>query len=258
LLILAETNRLNRKGNQSFWNGGFRGGPVVSIFWMAFLAFAAAGSDGYPAAKSAETSKTADAEPSQLPRQGYELRDAVRSALRRWARPSDAEASSAAKEFLRLFEELQAETHLARSQRESLRNQVRNRLVQLSDQISGRIARKKRLAKRDWPKSVADPEGKAAPLAQQWGGAGAAGGPGRAGANAGDGGRARGQGMVPDAGQDLVDLIQRVIAPRSWDINGGPGTIYYWQPGHALVIRQTGEVHDHIGELLEQMERMGR
>ncbi len=63
---------------------------------------------------------------------------------------------------------------------------------------------------------------------------------------------------VPDYGQDLVDLIQRTIAPTTWDVNGGQGSIYYWSHGRALIIRQTDEVHEQIGGVLEQLGRMNR
>ena len=83
-------------------------------------------------------------------------------------------------------------------------------------------------------------------LAQQGGGQGFA--PGGQGAQA----------PADDAGQDLVEMIQAVIAPTTWDSVGGNGSIYYWRPGRALVIRQTDEVHEQIGQVLDQLERMGR
>ena len=50
----------------------------------------------------------------------------------------------------------------------------------------------------------------------------------------------------PDNGQALVDLIQRTIAPTSWDVNGGPGAIVYFRPSRALVVRQRSEVHEQL------------
>ena len=55
-----------------------------------------------------------------------------------------------------------------------------------------------------------------------------------------------------------MELIQRTIAPASWDVNGGPGTIQYWRPGRALVVRQTDEMHERIGDVLKQLDRAGR
>ena len=58
-----------------------------------------------------------------------------------------------------------------------------------------------------------------------------------------------------DNGQQLVDLIQNVISPKCWDVNGGACSIYYWQPQHAIVVRATGDVHDEISDTLEQLNR---
>ena len=60
-----------------------------------------------------------------------------------------------------------------------------------------------------------------------------------------------------DYGPDLADLIQTVIAPSTWERNGGPGTIYYYRPLRVLVIRQTGEVHNQIGGTLDALRRAG-
>ena len=72
----------------------------------------------------------------------------------------------------------------------------------------------------------------------------------------GDGGR--GGGGVGDNGQELIDLIQSVIEPRFWDVNGGPGTIFYYAPLHALVVRATSQVHEKIGGALGAVRAAGR
>lgn len=56
-----------------------------------------------------------------------------------------------------------------------------------------------------------------------------------------------------DHGDDLVELIQTTIAPESWDVNGGPGTIYYFRGLRVLVIRQTSEVHGQVGDVVGQL-----
>jgi hypothetical protein len=58
-----------------------------------------------------------------------------------------------------------------------------------------------------------------------------------------------GGGSRRDYGPDLVALIQRTISPDSWDVNGGAGTIYYYWPWYALVVRNSAEVHRQIGGL---------
>lgn len=61
-----------------------------------------------------------------------------------------------------------------------------------------------------------------------------------------------------DHGPVLVDLIQKTVAPRHWAPHGGPGTIHYWRPGRALVIRASDEVHGQIGDVLRQLQRAGQ
>lgn len=61
-----------------------------------------------------------------------------------------------------------------------------------------------------------------------------------------------------DAGPALVELIQKTIAPGHWASQGGPGTIYYWRPGRALVIRATQQTHEHIQDVLRQLQQAGR
>ena len=60
-----------------------------------------------------------------------------------------------------------------------------------------------------------------------------------------------------DDGDELVELIETVIAPDSWDVNGGPGSIYYWKNWRVLIVRQTDEVHENLGGAIEQLRRVG-
>lgn len=173
------------------------------------------------------------------PRTGRCLSEAVRKALARWARPADNEVQAAAREFLTLYEEITSDRGLPAGTRQFLRTKVRARLSQLAMQIQ------KTLPRNANPKTLKGPDGNAAILAQQAAGRGMA----PAGAN---------PNVAPDAGQDLVELIQKTIAPASWDVNGGLGAIYYWPSNHALVVRQTGEVHNEVGQVLEQLEKLGR
>lgn len=54
---------------------------------------------------------------------------------------------------------------------------------------------------------------------------------------------------------ELVELIQTTIAPESWDVNGGKGSIYYFSLLRVLVVRQTGEVHHQVGNSLPQLKK---
>ena len=170
--------------------------------------------------------------------------------MRQWAKATDPEAEAAARELLGIYREIQQDTGIARSQRESLRLAVRARLDQLCTQISKRLAKDNAVAKRKTTvKSVAankeQPNG--AVLAQM-------GLPPGGGA----GGAATGQNANADNGQQLVDLIQNVICPKSWDINGGNCSIYYWQQQHAIVVRAPDDVHGQISDALEQLNRASR
>lgn len=57
-------------------------------------------------------------------------------------------------------------------------------------------------------------------------------------------------GPLPDTGWELVELIQRVVAPDFWDARGGPGTIRYFAMRRVLVVRATSDVHEQIRDLL--------
>lgn len=69
---------------------------------------------------------------------------------------------------------------------------------------------------------------------------------------------ARGGGAVPNNAQELIELIENVIAPGFWDTQGGPGAIRYFYPVHALVIRATSEVHEGVGGLVGGLRAAGR
>ena len=48
----------------------------------------------------------------------------------------------------------------------------------------------------------------------------------------------------------LIDLIQSVVAPDTWDVNGGPSTASYFGLYQILVIRAPQRVHGEVGEAL--------
>src|SRR5271157_1234288 len=195
---------------------------------------------------SAATAVQVGAPAAQL--SGRELSEAAHAAMRHWAKATDQEADTAARELLGIYSEIQQDTRMARSQRETLRLTVRARLDQLCAQISKRIAKDKAAAKSDSTvKSVTLDKRKQNGVALAQMGVPAAGGAGT--------GAAAGQNVSADNGQQLVDLIQNTISPKSWDVNGGACTIYYWQPQHAIVVRATGDIHEEISDTLEQLNR---
>ncbi len=59
-----------------------------------------------------------------------------------------------------------------------------------------------------------------------------------------------GPGGVDDIGWWLVDLIRHTIEPDYWDTAGGPGTVVYYGPSRALVIRGSWRIHEKVADLL--------
>lgn len=165
--------------------------------------------------------------PAADSRGGQALRAAVKSAL---ARAGGTPDEATVRRFVDLYNEVQANTDLPASQRQSLGLALRTRLMRLGAALEadGAIAR---------PAPARRPVGPPAILAQQL-----------------NPGQLPGQAQAPqrpiDHGQELLELIQDTIKPESWDARGGLGTIKYWPMGHAMVVRQTGEVHEQLGRLL--------
>ena len=186
-------------------------------------------------------------------RTGRELLAAVRETLARLARPEDDQLEAAVEELLFVRQELREDGLMAGSQREYYAAKVESRLQQLSIQLKKRISRNKRLGKPKLPQTIRDPKDAGEELGQRVGGAV----PPVPPLVGGGQGPARRRQPNDDYGQHLVDLIQKTIAPSTWDVNGGLGTVYYWRPGRALVVRQTGEVHDKMGGVLGQLRRAG-
>ncbi len=134
-----------------------------------------------------------------------------------------------------LYREIQADTQLRAREREPLRVALRNKLARWGEQLAQQRAEGPGLPVAG-PASVERPKA----LAQV--------------AAPGQPGQPPGNVQPPiDHGQELLELIQDTIAPTTWDVRGGNGVVRYWAPGHALVIRQTGDVHEQLGRLLMDM-----
>lgn len=61
---------------------------------------------------------------------------------------------------------------------------------------------------------------------------------------------AAGGAALADNGWQLVELIQRVVAPDFWEPRGGPGSIRYFAMRRVLVVRATSDVHQQVKDLL--------
>ncbi|MFP6693257.1 MAG: hypothetical protein VB875_09585 [Pirellulales bacterium] len=185
----------------------------------------------------------------------------VRDALRHQAQAEDIGQPQAYVRLISLYQELVDDKSLHHSERSRLRNRLRSRLLRLTEEFYHDLRRRenrvevvrRRAEAEKNPEKLKLIEEDEAVLAQ-WGGmlGQVLGG----GAGGGGGGRAE-----QDHGEDLVELIERVIAPDFWDVNGGPGRIVYYKNLKVLIISATSEVHEQIGGgrggLLDKLRRAG-
>jgi hypothetical protein len=140
-----------------------------------------------------------------------------------------------------------------------LGQQVRLRLQTIRERVARRIPDKSSLAKKNpKPATVADKE-EGRVLAQQVPPAGAA------GAQRNAVGQGAAVAVAPnvaarptDFGPELVELIEAVVSPATWRINGGNGAIVYYSPLHVLVVSAPDDVHAQVGGVLQQLNAAQR
>jgi hypothetical protein len=56
-----------------------------------------------------------------------------------------------------------------------------------------------------------------------------------------------------DFGPELAELIEAVVSPATWRINGGNGAIVYYSPLHVLVVSAPDDVHGQVAGALQQL-----
>ena len=178
-------------------------------------------------------SKVAAPTPALSPR---ELREAYRQAVRISYR---SEPAKSVPKLVKTYRLLQRDSKMSNRERADLRFRLRSRMIVAGDKIVEKARRDMKKRKREEAKakrekkkagkqssSTGRPSDYALPNAKNEGASG---------------------GGDEDEGEALVELIRTVIAPDSWDVAGGPGTIVYYKPLKVLVIRQTQEIHWLIG-----------
>lgn len=159
---------------------------------------------------------------------GAELRRSLRQVLSQPFPAAAADVQRRARDFIALYRRT-AQSPLSASERGRWQARLRRRLIGLRKAIARELENapsSSRAATRDHSTDAANASES------------------RSASRGGNGGAPRSN------AQDLIDLIQNTIAPESWDVNGGRGTIVYWEPGFALVVRQTEGVHEEIGGVL--------
>ena len=55
--------------------------------------------------------------------------------------------------------------------------------------------------------------------------------------------------------QQLINMISSTVGPTTWDEVGGPGSIQEFTNSRSLVVSQTDEMHEQIGELLTALRQ---
>lgn len=221
--------------------------------WLGVVVALAAGGDDSMADKP-------------LHRAPQELRNAIRDVMAGEAQAkTPAARADAVRELCRLYGEVLEHPTLIQDERLRLKALVWARLTKTKTELSNKIARDRKAAEIAQRRAVRDNQqvtpinsSQADQTAYALAGqmdlvTRAMGGPAAMVANSGG---SFGGGPA-DLGTELVDLIQRTIAPTTWDINGGPGSIVYFQHLHALVVSATSEVHGDFANVLENLRRVG-
>lgn len=160
-----------------------------------------------------------------------DLRDAYIAVLRKSARRAEPDPQAVVPELAALYAELADAERMSHAEISRMRGCLRIRLEHIRDQLLRDLRSQQRPANRERRRAGRNGQTRSAATQLNGGGAEAA------------------------RVAQLIDLIQSTIAPDSWETSGGRGSIRYFGPAKALVIRQTGEVHRHIGDMLQQLRR---
>jgi hypothetical protein len=206
----------------------------------------------------------ADPPPAAAPRSLTALRTNVSDALR--AEATTRKSGDNTPQLMRLVDlYLEMAGHPQRDTSPLLNDlgqQVRIRLQTVRDRIERRIGDKNPKAKKPAKPAAVTAEQDDHVLAQQ---APQAGAPGAATNQRGNAlqGAAVVVGPTPvarptDFGPELVELIEAVISPSTWRINGGNGAVVYYSPLHVLVVSAPDDVHAQVSGVLRQLNAARR
>jgi hypothetical protein len=160
------------------------------------------------------------------PAAAADLRDQFRDLTRRTAKPNDLDPADVVPDLVSLYHALYQPNEMPGSELVDMRRRAETRL----EKVRERLLRDKRRLEQE--QTRASRRNRTQPPA-------------------GDEQMLAGGTAAELAGaRSLIDLITRTIEPDSWAENGGRGTISYFAPVHALVVRNTLHVHEQIGGVL--------
>ncbi len=167
------------------------------------------------------------------PRKLEDVQKAYLKAMQSSARRAKPKPPKVVPALVEVYGDLEGVEGLSHAERSRMRGVVKARLEELRDKLIRELLRNKKLADRRKRRGPREPNAK--PVDEK--------------AEMLAGGGASAQAI------QLIDLIQNTIEPDSWQVNGGKGSIYYFDQLKVLVIRQTGEVHHQIGGVLGQLRK---
>jgi hypothetical protein len=205
---------------------------IVRIFWQAvvFTASGIVAVSDFPALAASEESPAPELKPVDPPK-AADLRSQISAGLREVFPATPIARRQQAEKLVVLYRQTSAAKDISAAERARLQARLKSRLTRLAEAISRDVSQARTASQAT--KAVESTAGSTAPPVSP---------------------RAAG-GAPQDDGQALVELIQTTIAPSSWDVNGGRGTIYYWPAWHVLVVRQTDDVHEQIGGVMHAMRK---
>lgn len=208
---------------------------------------------------SADSGSTAGATAAVAPRRYHEIERDISEALRSEARAQEPQTrAEAVRTMCAVYRELATDPRLATSDElKSYKAKLWSRLTRIKRELEQRVARQTGTRPGRGPSEAESQaiQDAATSLAAQMSYSNyTLGGPAYVLSHSG---AAFGGGAVNDHAQELIELIQRTISPNFWDVAGGPGSMFYYRPLMALVVRATSEVHDDVGGVPGALRRAG-